>query len=520
MAIPNRAGKLHVRFDTRHPDGVSVEKRLTRGACLHVQVFLRLLDEPEKMGKVYDACGIHVGPIGLQFHFAHECGIIYCKAWGDRPPLRRPRSGVPLEAVGGPDAKLEAWGDRPPLRRPRSGVPLEAVGGLDAKPKNMRFSHLADVLSGTKNPLYQLHDELRSKGNTIIDLVRGSVNEHGIVYPLDVLTEILWEAAEEARTYRPDSFGQPVSRQAVARYYNHPGIRPENVVITPGTSISYWYVFKLLAEPGDEILSPQPSYPLFDYIAKLCDVTMTNYRLAESREWSIDLDHLEHQITGRTRAIVLISPHNPTGMVADEAQVAGLAEVAFRHELPIIADEVFSEFLFALDKLPRPAVSRAPLVFTLNGFSKMFALPGIKFGWMAISGEQALVKRAMAALEMISDTFLPVNEIVQFSAPRIFERGRSFQRQYIRWVRDCFDHAMGGLTGVDFVRPRGGFYVTVPTFEDEDKAATDLLREHGVLTHPGYFYDIQPNHLVMTFIHDPQTIMKAFRRISLAARLS
>src|SRR5204863_7569379 len=111
------------------------------------------------------------------------------------------------------------------------------------------------------------------------------------------------------------------------------------------------------------------------------------------------------QISTRTRAIILISPHNPTGMVADAAQLAGLAEIATRHQLPIISDEVFSEFLFGLDELPRPAATKAPLVFTMNGFSKMFALPGIKLGWMAVSGDESLVRKSLSALEMISDTF-------------------------------------------------------------------------------------------------------------------
>src|SRR5207302_5604535 len=154
---------------------------------------------------------------------------------------------------------------------------------------------------------------------------------------------------------------------------------------------------------------------------------------------------------------ILISPHNPTGMVADDAQLAGLAEIAARHHLPIISDEVFSEFLFGLDKLPRPAATQAPLVFTLNGFSKMFALPGIKLGWMAVSGDAHLVKKSLNVLEMISDTFLPVNEMVQFAVPLIFEHGVEFQRKYAEWLRQCFERAMAGLADVDFVRPRGGF---------------------------------------------------------------
>jgi alanine-synthesizing transaminase len=384
----------------------------------------------------------------------------------------------------------------------------------------MRFSSVSEKLEGQKNPLYVLLEELRHGATPVVDLVRGNVNEHGIVYPEDVLRDILSNALSSARIYRPDSFGQPAARDAVARYYEPLTIPASQILITPGTSISYWYCFKLLAESGDEILCPQPSYPLFDYIAQLCGVEMTHYRLLESRDWAIDLDHLEHQISTRTRAIVLISPHNPTGMVADQTQIDGLAEIASRHQLPIIADEVFSEFLFGLDALPRPATSRAPLVFTLNGFSKMFALPGIKFGWLAVTGDPALVGKSMAALEMISDTFLPVNEAVQFAAPEIFARGATFLTGYKKWIRTCFEAAMSGLSEVEFVRPRGGFYVTVPTFEDEEKAATDLLREHGILTHPGYYYDIKPNHVVMTFIHEPERLLESFQRIRSAARLA
>src|SRR5215475_9782493 len=161
----------------------------------------------------------------------------------------------------------------------------------------MEFSALTDQLTGIKNPLYTLHDEMRSKGTPIVDLVRGNVNEHGIFYPREILAEILTEAFDPARIYRPDPLGQPVARSAIARYYSDGNLTPEQVVITPGTSVAYWYCFKLLAEAGDEILSPQPSYPLFDYIAKLCGVQMTHYRLRESHEWAIDLDHLEDQIS-------------------------------------------------------------------------------------------------------------------------------------------------------------------------------------------------------------------------------
>jgi alanine-synthesizing transaminase len=378
----------------------------------------------------------------------------------------------------------------------------------------MLFSEFAANLEGAKNPLYTVYERLKAEGVPITDLVRGNVNEHGIIYPPEILNEILAKAAEAARIYRPDSLGQQPARAAVSEYYAGLEIPAEQILITPGTSVSYWYCFKLLAEPGDEILCPQPSYPLFDYIARLAGVHVSHYRLVESRQWAIDLDYLENQITDRTRAIVLISPHNPTGMVADDEQLRRLAEVAARHSLAIISDEVFSEFIFEIKTFPRAAATRAPLVFTLNGFSKLFALPGMKIGWMTVSGDKDLVKKSMGALEMISDTFLPVNEIAQFAVPEIFRHGQDFLTRYKAWVSKCRDEALNGLKGISFTAPQGSFYVTIRIPFDEEETAVRLLEKQHILVHPGYFYDISPEHLVMTFIDNLESLSNHFAKIA------
>ena len=380
----------------------------------------------------------------------------------------------------------------------------------------MQFSSLADSLTSSKNPLYVLHEELLAAGQPVLDLVKGNVNEHGIVYPQAELKEILGAAAEAARIYRPDSFGQPVARQAISAYYGGK-LTPSQFLVTPGTSVSYWYCFKLLAEAGDEILTPQPSYPLFDYIAQLCGVKLTTYRLDESRGWAIDLDHLEDQISSHTRAIVLISPHNPTGMIASESELQDLASIAARNDVPIISDEVFNEFVFVNGpdaSLPRPAFTDAPLVFTLNGFSKMFALPGMKIGWIGVSGDEHLVHRSMSALELISDTFLPVNETAQFAVPQLFSQGQTFLANYRQWITECRNAAVDSLAGCEFAAPAGGFYITLRLRLDEEQAAMQLLRDSQILVHPGYFYDIAPDHLVMTFIQSPQNVRRAFTRIA------
>ena len=387
----------------------------------------------------------------------------------------------------------------------------------------MQFSELAFEFTGDANPLYTLREQLSAQGKAVVDLISANPGEHGMLFPQDILREAMSRACDAAAVYKPDSLGQRVAREAVADYYrsrisesaekSHE-INAGDIVLTPGTSLSYFYCFKLLAEPGDEILCPQPSYPLLDYIAQLCSVQLSKYELDETKNWAIDFENLTAQINSRSRAIVLISPHNPTGMLASSAEIATLAEIASKHNLPIIADEVFAEFLFDDDELPRPMHSSAPLVFTLNGLSKSLALPGIKFGWMLVTGDKKLVRRFISALEMISDTFLPVNEITQFAVPEIFERGQEFQKQYRDWIKQCREIALGALDGTGLVSPRGGFYITIPVNGNEDDFAVSLLEKEQILVHPGHFYDVSGNHIVCTFVCEHKKLAETFKRIA------
>jgi aspartate/methionine/tyrosine aminotransferase len=385
----------------------------------------------------------------------------------------------------------------------------------------MFFSSIADAFPQTANRLYQTCVAMRQRGEPVLDLISGNVNQSGIVFPESLLRDALHEALPAARIYQPDSFGQSVARQAISDYYQEAGIAlpPEQILLSPGTSVSYFYCFKLLAESGDEILCPKPSYPLFETIAQLSNVRLTPYLLRESRGWEIDLEYLESQLTTRTRAVVLISPHNPTGAVADWSQVKGLAEIAARHGVAIIADEVFSEFLFGLHELPRPAQTHAPLVFTLNGFSKMLALPGMKVGWIGVSGDRAPVQKSMRTLEMMSDTFLPVNELVQFAVPTLLRGARSFVIDYRAKVAGCRELAVKALSqarNLSFVPPMGGFYAAVRWTgpeRDEEQWLIDLLQTTGILAHPGYFYDMAGTHLVMTFVERLEGLGKALDRL-------
>jgi aspartate/methionine/tyrosine aminotransferase len=390
----------------------------------------------------------------------------------------------------------------------------------------------ADVNLGltphSMNRLYRLHSRLQEEGRAVLDLVSGSPHAAGIYFPEEWLQEIFARAIPRARFYRPDPLGQGSAREGISRYYSEQGIHfpPRQILLTPGSSLSYLYCFRLLTEPGDEIICPVPSYPLFDLIARICQVDLIAYRLREEGNWGIDLDYLESRLTTQTKAIVLISPHNPTGMVASHEELMQLAEIAVRHDLPIIADEVFSEFLFTGRKLPRPAATKSPLVFTLNGFSKMLALPGMKLGWIAVSGDPEKVRCALDTLELMSDTFLPVNEVVQFCVPEILSRGQSFMEEYQARVRQFRDLALDSLAKINEIRcvpPAGGFYLTLrnnpsaPGWDDE-ALVLRLLEFHQVLVHPGFFYDLPPSHLVMSFVHDSRKLQEGLDAIREALR--
>ncbi len=386
---------------------------------------------------------------------------------------------------------------------------------------NWMLSSIAKRFDAPTNSLYSLREEFRAKGQSIIDLVSGNVNSQGIVFPSTILKKALSEGIVKANQYKPDPLGQRVARLAISRYYDAEGLQvpPEQILITPGTSISYLYAFKVLADPGAEILCPVPCYPLFDAIAAMSDITLKPYRLRENARWEIDFEDMEAAITSRTRAIVLISPHNPTGAVASVEELDTLAKVASRHRLAIILDEVFSPFLFGRSRLPRPAATEAPLVLTLNGLSKMLALPGLKIGWVGVTGDPELVKKTMQALDMISDTFLPVNEMAQFAVPALLKNSGPFEKSYVSEIHKRMGYAITLLRNkkkTSFAEPEGGFFLTLrlnKTRMDEEEIAFRLLQKHKILVHPGYFYDMEGRHLVMSFVNKPVVLHKTLNAL-------
>lgn len=368
------------------------------------------------------------------------------------------------------------------------------------------FADFADDFIGSLNPLARAKAERLTQGLPLYDFASGNVQDVGIFFPQDALRSILDRALPLAERYVPDSKGQLVARQAIARYYgDYRDGDEERVIVTPGTSQSYWYLFSLLANPGDEIVVPRPCYPLFAYIAKLCHVELTYYDLeVKDGAWQLNIDSLSRAITEKSRAIMLISPHNPTGHVLSREEVAVVKHLAIEKNIPLILDEVFYEFVFdpscrdASGHLPqRSGFSECPLVFTLNGFSKMFALPGMKIGWIKVEGEERLVDHSLAALETIADTFLATNEIAQFSVPDIFNEGIPFMRSYVAQISRNFET----MKHLYSVVPQGGFYgVKEIGDRDEDVYALELLHKKGIVVHPGYYFSLAEPSIVFSFV--------------------
>ncbi len=374
------------------------------------------------------------------------------------------------------------------------------------------------------NPLAAALDRFRAEGRPYLDLITANPQENGLRFSDSILAGALDRALEapNVRVYQPDPLGQRPAREAIAAWYERRGhlANPGRVLLTPGTGLAYFYAFRLLVQPGGEILVPRPGYPLFDDIAATAGVRLRYYHLhREGDRWRPDLDDLAFQCTPATRLVIVVSPHNPAGTVLSEMELEGLGRLCHERGLSVVFDEVFSEFLAPpLTHLPRPQPGQFPLVLTLNGFSKMFSLPGWKAGWIKVDGTANNLGAFLRSLEFLSDTFLPVPEPVQALIPALLEAGepesRALAREYNRrrqlaleTLRFPADH------------PEGGVYLCcrLPEPLEEEAFCIHALQEHGVLVHPGYYYHLPPGYVVLTCVAEPGRLREGIARLHEAA---
>lgn len=369
-----------------------------------------------------------------------------------------------------------------------------------------------------RNALSAAVERLRRTGESWIDLTQSNPTAAGLVYPPDVLAP-LSDAA--AMTYAPDPLGLEAARAGVAGEYARRGVAVplDRIVLSASTSEAYAWLFKLLGDPGDDVLVPQPSYPLFELLTGLEGIVPRAYRLEHHGRWSIDRDSLAAALTPRTKAVLVVSPNNPTGSMLRRDDRSWLWTICARHGLALIADEVFADYPLSPAADAVPAIGMAPvLTFSLGGLSKSAGLPQVKLGWIAIDGPEAAVAAARERLELIADTYLSVSTPVQIAAARLIESGRTIRQAIAdRVVRNLqqLREAVGARPAISLLEPEGGWsaVIRVPDTRPEEAMVLQLLHDARVLVHPGYFFDFAAGaHLVVSLLPDPAAFAEGIER--------
>jgi aspartate/methionine/tyrosine aminotransferase len=334
----------------------------------------------------------------------------------------------------------------------------------------------------------------RARG-PVIDLTASNPTCAGIQYPSDLLAGLSDRAA---MTYRPSPLGLPDARGAIADTYARRGLRigADRIVLTASTSEAYSVLFKLLCDPGrSAVLTPVPSYPLFDHLARLDGVSQRSYPLEYHGTWALDVDALERAWSPETQAVLAVSPNNPTGSIIAPGDADELADRCAARQAALILDEVFWDYPLGrpFDE-PDAFVTPACLLCRLGGLSKSIGLPQVKLGWIALDGPEHLVAEAIDRLELICDTYLSVSTPVQVAARSLLERGAGVRQQILDRVRhnDAALRAIVGTRGGAAVLGADGGWsavIRVPATKSEDTLVTELLEHDGLVVHPGYFFD-------------------------------
>lgn len=371
------------------------------------------------------------------------------------------------------------------------------------------------------NALTVLLREKRGAKTAVLDLTESNPTHAGLIYPEEEILGALADA--RSLRYEPDPRGMLAAREAVCRYYARHGthVEPERVILTASTSEAYSYLFKLLTDPGGEVLVPRPSYPLFEYLAAMESVTVRPYPLRYDGSWHIDFSALESAATARTRAIAIVNPNNPTGSYLKKDEWARLAEWAASRGIAILSDEVFSDFALGPDANRIETLADAntdATVFSMSGLSKIAGLPQMKLGWIIANGPGHAA--ALEGLEWIADTFLSVATPVQHALDRLLIATETVRDQ-IR-TRTAGNLAIARTlldanSAARILRVEGGWYIVVqlPRTRSEEEWALGLLREANVLVQPGFFYDFESEvYLIVSLLTDPLEFREGVRRLA------
>jgi alanine-synthesizing transaminase len=369
------------------------------------------------------------------------------------------------------------------------------------------------------NPLTRLLAEKRRQGARVLDLTESNPTRAGFLYPPDMLRGL---DQPRALRYEPEPAGAREAREAVAGYYAARGCQVDasRILLTASTSEAYAYLFKRLTNPGDNVLVPRPSYPLFDYLANMESVEVRHYPLVYHGGWAIDLERLAAAVNGRTRAVVVVDPNNPTGSYVKLAELEALVQLCRDREIALISDEVFADYAFAPDPDRAGTLAHVTncLAFSMSGLSKIAGLPQMKLGWIVASGPAELRRQAFEKLEWIADTYLSVGTPVQCAAGGLLEAGEAVQRQIrercaaqLAWAREALAGSAGNILAVE-----GGWYITVqvPRTHSEEEWTLNLLARQEVLVQPGFFYDFETEaYLIVSLLPAPEIFRQGIGRL-------
>ncbi len=346
----------------------------------------------------------------------------------------------------------------------------------------------------------------RAAGKPLIDLTISNPTESGFQYAEESILSALRNSA--ALKYEPNPRGLEVARNAVAQYYEERGAHVSNdeIFLTTSTSEAYSYVFRTLCDPEDELLIPEPSYPLFEFLADIQDVRLVRYPLVYDHGWQIDFHALEQVITPRTRGIIVVHPNNPTGHFCKPQEMRKLNAICAAREIAIIADEVFLDFGLKEGKQPTFAANQDALTFTMSGLSKICGLPQMKAAWLIASGPEPHKSQAGARLEVIADTYLSMGAPIQWAMATLLGQRHGFQKQLLGRVIENLaelDKQLPSQKSCGRLEVQGGWnaIIRVPVTRSDEELALELLAAKSVYVHPGHFYDFpSEGHVVVSLI--------------------
>ena len=353
----------------------------------------------------------------------------------------------------------------------------------------------------------------RAGGLPLDDLTVSNPTAIGIPYPHGLLEPL---ARPEALRYEPAPFGLPCAREAVATHLRAAGVQVpmDRVILTASTSEAYSLLFKLLCDPADRVLTPQPSYPLFDHLTRLDAVVASPYALEYHGRWELNLASLREALDrdARVRAVLLVSPNNPTGSFVRQDELDAVSDLAAERGLALICDEVFHSYaLPAYDSVPpgRLVMRSDVLTFTLGGLSKMAGLPQLKLGWILVGGPERLVTRALSRLELICDSYLSVATPVQLAVDTLLEQTKVVVADIehrIRTNHACLEQVVRKFPATQLLRVEAGWYavIQVPAVRSEEAMVLDLIEQERIYVHPGYFFDFpREAFLIVSLLPEP-----------------